>query len=93
MDLGKNIHLMQSSMATSTKVAMNFEVFLLEISAKKWYIIFCQMPVPKIDKTGASWAKDGEAEINLMKWILILNLQNVQSRKPFHPSSQAQFPR
>ena len=61
MALGKNIHLMQSSMATSTKVAMSFEVFLLEISAKKWYILFCQISVSKIDKTGSSWPEDGEA--------------------------------
>ena len=63
MALGKNIHLMQSSMATSTKVAMSFEVFLLEISAKTicTYIIFCQISVSKIDKTGSSRPEDGEA--------------------------------
>ena len=52
------------------------------------------MSVPKKDKMGSSWPEDGEAEKEtLWNGTLILNLQNVQSRNPFQPSSQAQFPK
>ena len=52
------------------------------------------MSLPKIGKTGSSWPEDGDAEKEtLSNGTLIQNLQNVQSRKPFQPSSQAQFPK
>ena len=56
--------------------------------------MFCQTSVPEIDKTDSIWPEDGDAEKETF-WngTLILNLQNVQSRKPFQPSSQIQFPK
>ena len=65
---------------------IKFEVFLLEISAKIIGNILADVSTKN--------RQNGEAKKSIF-WngILILNLQNVQSRKPLMPSSQAQFPR